>query len=178
MLKKKVPLKNKDKFVFKKISPTEFEWTLKTSKKEQFFKQFNLFLEKYRALKQKTKFIVKSKKDVFFKRICKEYPKASIFYETVFKKYFDLNFVSETKQKRMIPYTPGVFLITPILFMQKLHLTEKLLIDLEKRKISIDKVLQNDNATLKIVDHLIYRSLFKMSYDDFILEIEDIINKN
>lgn len=145
---------------FKKISQREVEWS---SKKENFpalknfkeiserkvewnnssaIKDFLRFLSKANSSKKPLSYIYRFTKYKFFTELSKQFPKSSLLINRVFEKY---------PHNIKLMYSPGLFLVGPFLIANKFQVTEKILLELNKRKIGVAKIVENEKITMSIL---------------------------
>lgn len=183
---------NKNSFKFKKISSNEVEWISRNKKASKpildnfkkiserkvewnnssAMKDFVRFLGKLKSSKQPLTYISRFARYKFFKELNKEFPRSTIFLNRVLEKYpHNTKFI----------YAPGTLYIAPLLIANKFKVTEKILLELSKRNLSIQKILENEKVTMSILSK---NFIFTDNYDKskaflkYLDKIEKEINDN
>ncbi len=183
---------NKKPLKFKQISQREVEWSSKNNraskpildnfkqvterkvewKNSSAMKDFVRFLGKLKSSKQPLTYISRFARYKFFKELNKEFPRSTVFLNRVLEKYpHNIKFM----------YAPGTLYIGPLLIANKFKVTEKILLELSKRNLSLQKILENEKVTMSILSK---NFIFTDDYDKsktflkYLDKIEKEINGN
>lgn len=157
----------------KQVSKNTFEWNKKS---ENQFLKYLQFIKRIKKSNKPFNLLFRFTRRQIFVKMSKEYPMATTFYYHCIDKFISYNKLIEKSSKTVIvPYTPGIMYIGPIVISLKLYKTEIILKDLRKRNISLEKILKNDDVSFKIMNKSLFLNVdYKNKrYDNFLENIEN-----
>jgi|GEM_PF-2822726 len=136
-----------------------------------------------RLAKNKSKFIERIRKSdkpailfrfnryKLYSTVAKHYPKASKFYSEVFRR------LDKKDGVKFFLWLPEFFYVGPFTLRFRFKRTEKIISDLEKRNIPIDKIINNERVSMSIAQYGIfnYGTTKSKAYEAYLSKLENII---
>ena len=158
---------------FKQVSDRKVEWTFKQEKNT--FLKYVDFIKRIKASKNPSELLKRFTTYKIFSNLYKNYPKATFFLNN------RINKMLKSKDTHLFIWAPGTLYVGPIVIYARLHKTEQILSLLQKRGVSLKKILSNENASNHIMSKgiLLNTNTEKISkkYMKFLEYIEAEVNK-